>query len=58
MRRSLTTVVLVIATVCPAPGQQAGRGGRVAKDEQAVRAVINALAEAGLRRDVAAVDRT
>ena len=28
-----------------------------AKDEQAVRAVINALAEAGLKRDVAAIDR-
>lgn len=57
MRRSLTVVVLVLAAACPASGQQAGRSKRAAKDERAVRAVINALAEAGLGRHVAAINR-
>ncbi|MFL6208684.1 MAG: nuclear transport factor 2 family protein [Pyrinomonadaceae bacterium] len=57
MRRSMIVMALIVGPLLPALGQQASRSKSVAKDEQAVRAVIAALAEAGLRRDVAAIDR-
>ena len=57
MRKSLTIIILLAATVCPAPGQQAGGSKRTAKDEQEVKDVMKALAEAGQKRDVAVIDR-
>jgi ketosteroid isomerase-like protein len=57
MRRHLSIIILLIATTLPASGRAASRDKPTEKDEQAVRAVISALSEAGQKRDVAAIDR-
>ena len=57
MRRSLIAAALIVAASLPAPGQRAGRARAAEGGERAVRAVIAALSEAGMRRDVAAIDR-
>lgn len=57
MRRSLIVIVLVVSASPPALSQGRGKTGSAAADERAVRAVIGALSDAGMRRDVAAIDR-
>src|ERR1043165_837584 len=57
MRRSLIVIVLVLSVSPHAPGQGRGKTRSAVADERAVRAVIAALSDAGMRRDVAAIDR-
>ena len=57
MSRRLSVFVLLVATTLPAPGRAAGGTKTTETDEQAVRAVLSALSDAGWKRDVAAIDR-
>jgi ketosteroid isomerase-like protein len=53
----LIVMALVVAASPQALSRSAGGAKSAAKDERAVRAVIAELADAGMRRDVAAIDR-
>ena len=57
MRRTSITLALVVAASLPVVSQRAGKTKAVGEDERAVRAVIAELADAGVRRDAAAIDR-
>ena len=57
MRRTSITLALIVAASLPALSQRAGKTKAAGRDERAVRAVIAELADAGMRRDVAAIDR-
>ena len=57
MRRTSITLALIVAASLPALSQRAGETKAAGEDERAVRAVIAELADAGMRRDVAAIDR-
>ena len=48
---------LIVAASIPGLSQRADRAASKGKDERAVRAVIGALSEAEMRRDVATLDR-
>ena len=57
MRRTSIILALIVAASLPVLSQRAGKTKAVVEDERAVRAVIAELADAGRRRDAAAIER-